>query len=117
MRPYKPPESGGMAITSLPDLVLSQLSGLIAARMGWHFPADRWADLERGIRAVARDLGFSDVQGCIDWLHSAPLTQQQVDVLTDHFTLQPDLQYILHPGGNSARRDAVLLLVRLSASF
>ncbi len=87
MRPYKPPESGGMAITSLPDLVLSQLSGLIAARMGWHFPADRWADLERGIRAVARDLGFSDVQGCIDWLHSAPLTQQQVDVLTDHFTV------------------------------
>lgn len=76
-----------MATTSLPDLLLSQLSELIAARMGWHFPADRWHDLERGIRAAAQDLGFSDVQTCIEWLQTAPLTQQHVAVLTDHFTV------------------------------
>ena len=67
-----------MATTSLPDLLLSQLSDLIATRMGWHFPPDRWRDLERGIRAAARDLGFSDVQTCIEWLHTTPLTQQHV---------------------------------------
>ena len=76
-----------MTSLSLPDHVLAQCSNLIAARMGWHFPSDRWHDLERGIRAAAQDLGFTDVQTCIDWLHSAPLTQQQIAILADHFTI------------------------------
>ncbi len=55
--------------------------------MGWHFPADRWRDLERGIRAIAQDLGFGDVHSCIDWLRSATLTPQHIAVISDHFTV------------------------------
>ena len=87
-----------MPVTSLPDFVLAQFSSLIATRMGWHFPSDRWHDLERGIRAAARDLGFSDVQACIDWLHSAPLTQQQIAVLADHFTVGETYFFREHRG-------------------
>lgn len=76
-----------MATTALPDSLLSQVSELIAARMGWHFPADRWHDLERGLRAAAQDLGFTDVQTCLEWLPTALLTQQQIAILADHFTV------------------------------
>jgi porin len=38
-------------------------------------------------------------------------------VISERFTLQPDLQYIRHPGGSTAQRDAVALLLRAKASF
>jgi chemotaxis protein methyltransferase CheR len=76
-----------MATTCLPDFLLSQVSEIIAARTGWHFPPDRWHDLERGLRAAAQDLGFVDVRACIEWLPTATLTQQQVAILADHFTV------------------------------
>lgn len=37
--------------------------------------------------------------------------------LSDHFALQPDVQFIRHPGGSSAQRDAVAFLLRLKASY
>lgn len=83
----RPHNRGGIIITLLPDSLLSQLSDLISTRMGWHFPSDRWRDLERGIRATAQDLGFADVHACIDWLHSATLTPQHIAILSDHFTV------------------------------
>ena len=44
----------------LPDPLLAQLSDLIAAQMGLHFPRERLPDLERGIHSAARDLGFEE---------------------------------------------------------
>lgn len=76
-----------MAATSLPDFLLSQVSGLLAARMGWHFPPDRWHDLERGLRAAAQDLGFTEVYACLEWLSTASLTPQQIAILADYFTV------------------------------
>jgi chemotaxis protein methyltransferase CheR len=76
-----------MTTTTLPDFLLSQVSDLIAARMGWHFPPDRWHDLERGLRAAAPDLGFAEVQACLEWLSTAALTPQQIAILADHFTV------------------------------
>ncbi|MCX6954273.1 MAG: carbohydrate porin [Verrucomicrobia bacterium] len=37
--------------------------------------------------------------------------------LNDHLTLKPDLQYIRHPGGTRAQRDAVLAMLRVVADF
>lgn len=37
--------------------------------------------------------------------------------LSDRFTLQPDLQYIRHPGGSTALRNATLFQLRLSTSY
>jgi porin len=38
-------------------------------------------------------------------------------VLNDHLNLQPDLQYIRHPGSDSTRDNALLFLLRVSASY
>jgi porin len=38
-------------------------------------------------------------------------------VLNERFTLQPDLQFIRHPGGSSAQRDAAAFLLRLKTSY
>lgn len=37
--------------------------------------------------------------------------------LTERWSLQPDLQYIRHPGGNSGYRDALVFLLRANASY
>lgn len=37
--------------------------------------------------------------------------------LSDHVALQPDVQFIRHPGGSSAQRDAFAFLLRLKASY
>ena len=38
-------------------------------------------------------------------------------VLNDHLSLQPDLQYIRHPGSDPTRDNALMFLLRLSASY
>ncbi|MEI6106306.1 MAG: carbohydrate porin [Opitutae bacterium] len=37
--------------------------------------------------------------------------------LSDHISLQPDLQFISHPGGTAARHDALVFLFRLKSSY
>ncbi len=37
--------------------------------------------------------------------------------LTDRLSLKPDVQYIRHPGGSRALRDALLVMLRVSAEF
>jgi len=72
---------------ALPDSLLAELSDVLSARAGWHFPPERWPELERRIHAVAQDLNFADTPSCIHWLATSPLTPQQVEVLADHFTV------------------------------
>jgi len=62
----------------------------------------RLADLERGIAASARDLGFDSVEDCIDSLRSDEWTQQRVEVLArnltvgeTHFFREPDIFALL----------------------
>jgi chemotaxis protein methyltransferase CheR len=72
---------------AISHVLLAQLSDVIATRMGLHFPGARWHNLERRIRAVARELDFPDAAACIRWLLSAPLTQHQIAVLASHLTI------------------------------
>jgi len=72
---------------SISPVLLAQLSDVIAAQMGLHFPRARWHDLERGIRAAARELDFRDVAACIQWLLSSSLTQHQIAILAGHLTI------------------------------
>jgi porin len=37
--------------------------------------------------------------------------------LNEHISLKPDLQYIRHPGGSGAQRDALLVMLRVNAEF
>lgn len=50
-----------------------------------------------------------DFEQVIELTHSA--------ALSEHFTVQPDLQYIRHPGGSTAQRDALAFLLRVKASY
>ena len=65
----------------------SQLSNLIAERMGLHFPRERWDDLQRGLAGAAQEFGFADAAACVGWLMSAPPTKAQIEVLASHLTI------------------------------
>lgn len=71
----------------LDDELISQLSALVASRMGLHFPRGSRRELERGVCSAASDFGFSDGEACARWLVATPLTQQQIDTLASHLTI------------------------------
>lgn len=72
---------------ALPDELLAGVSEFVAARMGLHFPPERWRDLERGIAAAARDFKLPDAEACARALLSAPLTHTQIEILASHLTV------------------------------
>ncbi len=71
----------------IPEGQLSRLSAFIGARIGLHFPKERWRDLERGINAAARELGIEDGKSCIEWLESSSPTRRQIEILANHLTV------------------------------
>jgi chemotaxis protein methyltransferase CheR len=73
--------------SKISDTPLSQLSQVVMAQMGLHFPSERWRDLERGIISAAREFGFKDAESCIQWLVSSPLTKTQIGILASHLTV------------------------------
>ena len=72
---------------SISDTLLSQISNFVAAQIGLHFPMERWADLERGIRSAANELGFKKAESCVQWLVSSPVTKKQIEILANHLTI------------------------------
>lgn len=72
---------------SLSDALLEQLSDRLAARIGLHFPRDRWADLERGMASAAPDLGFAGAEPCVRGLLSADWNRAQIEILAGHLTI------------------------------
>jgi chemotaxis protein methyltransferase CheR len=66
---------------------LAQVGEFVADRMGLHFPRERWLDLERGMRSAARTFGFEDVERCVQWLISAPVTRKQIEILASHLSV------------------------------
>lgn len=72
---------------TLPDSLLSALSALLSARIGLHFPQERWGDLERGIAAAAAVFGLPDAASCAQRLLSTPLTHREIEILASHLTV------------------------------
>jgi chemotaxis protein methyltransferase CheR len=66
---------------------LAQLSEFIADLMGFHFPRERWLDLERGMRSVTRAFEFDDMESCVQWLVAAPVTRSRIEILASHLTV------------------------------
>lgn len=71
----------------LSETLLSQFSDFIAARIGLHFPPERWRDLERGIASAAREFALGNARACIEWLMSHPLTKREIEMLASHLTV------------------------------
>jgi chemotaxis protein methyltransferase CheR len=72
---------------ALSEPFLSQLSELLTARLGIHFPRDRWNDLGRAIDAAAVDLGFKAGGPFVQWLLSSPLQRRELEILAAHLTV------------------------------
>ncbi|MFZ2444827.1 MAG: CheR family methyltransferase [Syntrophobacteraceae bacterium] len=72
--------------SGIAEAQLSRLSEFVAARMGLHFPKERWRDLERGITAASRELGI-DGKSCVKWLLSSLPTRSQIEILANHLTV------------------------------
>ena len=73
--------------TKVPDGQLLRFSSFVAETMGLDFPSSRWPDLRRGIVAAASELGFKDVAACVEWLMSASLTRNQMEILAGNLTV------------------------------
>lgn len=67
---------------------LAAVSGLIAERMGLHFPEERWPDLARAIQAAGAELsGFDDHESFARWRTTRELTNRQIETLASHLTV------------------------------
>src|SRR5689334_15848452 len=76
-----------MPARALPSARWPQLSELIAARLGLHFPPERHADLTRGVASAAKEFGFDDAESCAAWILSAQLSREQLHALASHLTV------------------------------
>ena len=72
---------------NLTDSELSKVSEVIAARMGLHFPVEKWATLSRNLASAAKEFGFQEMNGFIQWLLSSELSNDQIRILASHLTI------------------------------
>jgi len=72
---------------SLNPELLSQLSETVAAQTGLHFPPERGPDLERGLSAAARALGFATVESFASWLLTTPLDRKSIEIVAGELTV------------------------------
>jgi porin len=92
--------------------------------VSWTGPLSSRPDdvLALGLAHVRFSPGFRHSATLADPGSPAPDFEQVVELsytapLTEKISLQPDLQYIRHPGGSSAQRNAVAVFLRLNASY
>jgi chemotaxis protein methyltransferase CheR len=66
---------------------LAQFSEFVTEHMGFYFPPERRLDLERGMRSISRAFEFDDMESCVQWLVSSPVTQSRIEILASHLTV------------------------------
>jgi chemotaxis protein methyltransferase CheR len=71
----------------LETAVLNEVSDFIAARMGLHFPEERWPDLARGLGAFGREMGLESVHACARRVMKHELTVREIETLASHLTV------------------------------
>ena len=92
---------------ALTDELLSALSEFVAARIGLHFPQERWRDLEGGIAAAARDFSLPDAESCARWLLSTPLARSHIEILASHLTVG-ETYFFREPRGLEVLEEQIL---------
>lgn len=73
--------------TALSQALLSGFSNFITDQLGLYFPKQKWGDLERGMQRASQIFQFTDMESCIQWLMSTPLTQKQAEILASSLTV------------------------------
>ena len=88
-----------------------QLSEVIAARTGLHFPLERRADLRRALGEAASEFGFDDGDACADWLLSTPLSRQELSRLARHLTVGETYFFRERPSFNALATHVLPVLI------
>lgn len=71
----------------LPDNLLSQVSDVVADRLGLYFPKERWDDLERGIKYSFLESEYTDLINSVESLIYSSLSKKQLEILSSHLTV------------------------------
>ncbi len=71
----------------LTDTELSMVCDVIISRMGLHFPRERWPMLRRNLISAAKEFGFQNMNGFIQWFLSSELNKDQIMILASHLTI------------------------------
>ncbi|HEV2378167.1 MAG TPA: CheR family methyltransferase [Terriglobia bacterium] len=74
-------------MTKLSESLLSELSELVALRLGLHFPKERWPDLERCVRGALEEADHRDIESGVRSLLSPSWTAGETQMLADHLTV------------------------------
>ncbi|MBS0290348.1 MAG: hypothetical protein JSS07_10005 [Proteobacteria bacterium] len=72
---------------SLPVAVLIDFSQFVAQKLGLNFPEEKWIDLERAVKEIARLNHFVDLTSCIHWLMYRLPVPLQIELLSRHLTI------------------------------
>lgn len=74
-------------MTGVKDNMLLRFSEFVREKTALNFPVNRLSDLESRAGAAAGEFGFNDVEKFIQWLISAPVSREQVEMLASHLTV------------------------------
>ncbi len=66
---------------------LPRLSDFIADAIGLDFPPSRWNDLQRGLAATSKELGFATPAECARRFLAGPVVKGQIETLATHLTV------------------------------
>ena len=66
---------------------LQSFARFIARKMGLHFPKERLPELAQKMASLAREAGFDDLECYLLRLMSAPLSQEQMEILAGALTI------------------------------
>lgn len=69
------------------DLLLSDFNRFLSGYTGLYFTKEKLPQLEAGLAAAAGEFGFNDPVKCIQWLMSAHLSREQVEILAGYLTV------------------------------
>lgn len=89
------------------DIELSMTCEVIVSRMGLHFPRERWPMLSRNLASAAKEFGFQNMNGFIQWLLSSELNKDQIMILASHLTIS-ETYFWREPQVFSALTDFIL---------
>jgi chemotaxis protein methyltransferase CheR len=66
---------------------LPRLCDFIADAIGLDFPPSRWNDLQRGLAATSKELGFATPEECARRFLAGPVAKGQIETLATHLTV------------------------------
>jgi chemotaxis protein methyltransferase CheR len=87
--------------------LLEAVSRSVEARLGLHYPRERWADLERGLGGAAKELGFKNTEDCAREMAVSELDKAQIDSLAAHLTIG-ETYFFRDPGAFAALENQVV---------